>query len=107
TVYNGSANAGGNRIAGEENTLDSVLIAAALDKGFAYPGVAMFGNAVQLSMKPEVFGGIIQGVCALKRQHDFGTINIGEAKQLAALGPGGKGAGGASVDEGCRSQPGS
>ena len=51
-------------------------------------------------MKPEVFGNIIQGVCGLKRQRDFGTTNLSAAKQLAAL-TGSKGAGGASVDEGC------
>ena len=93
-------NAGGNKIAGEDISLDGVLTGFALDAGFGFKGAAMWANAVQVSMKPEVFGNIIQGVCGIKRQRDFGTINLSAAKQLAAL-TGSKGAGGASVDEGC------
>lgn len=55
------------------------------------------GYGVELLLDPEINQHFPAAMCGLALQREFGTINIGAAKQLAAL----EGAGGGSVNAAC------
>lgn len=78
-----------------------VLSSYALNAGFAYPGVGGFASAFQVAMDPQVNENFVNAACGLALQREFGTINIGAAKQLAALEAEAGGAGPTTVNAAC------
>jgi RHS repeat-associated protein len=70
--------------------------------GFSLPGLNGFANGFQVAMNPEVNQHFVSAACGLAYQREFGTINKGAAKQLAALAAEeGGGAGGGTVNAAC------
>jgi RHS repeat-associated protein len=69
--------------------------------GFSLPGLNGVANGFQVAMNPEVNQHFVSAACGLAYQREFGTINKGAAKQLAALAAEEGGAGGGTVNAAC------
>ena len=79
----------------------ATLSSFALNAGFSAPGFGGFANGFQVAMDPEVNQHFVNAACGLALQREFGTINLGAAKQLAALEAESGGAGPSTVNAAC------